>query len=103
MFKEDIFNTTDLSAWVWSGVGIPYAVGEEVEIDNSSSSNEVGMGFFNVGPENQTLFAASGVLKREADNKISFSGRVLLKTGESVSFSGHITSKAIELIKLSDK
>ncbi len=101
LFKGDAFSLTNMASWVFSGVGIPYNVGEELEIEYDTNEDATDLGFFNVGSGHKTFVATSGTLKREANNKITFSGMGALSGAvyDTISFSGYITSKAIELIK----
>ncbi len=107
LFKGETFNLANMgSSFVASSLGIPYNVGEEDTITlNGDDGNLANILFFHMGPNDDSFYGVSGVMKREANNKISFSGLGMfdLAGTDSIPFSGYITSKAIELIKSSEK
>ncbi len=106
LFKGDAFNLTNMESFVSSSLGIPYNVGEEHTITlNGEDGNLASILFLHMGPDDDSFYGVSGVMKREANNKISFSGLGMfdLAGTDSIPFSGYITSKAIELIKSSAK
>lgn len=79
---------------VASIAGIPYNVGEEATIDNG----EIGLAFFNIG--GTSFYASEGVITRESNNKVTFSGVGMYSNNpqEQLTFSGSVTSDAVGAI-----
>ncbi len=78
----------------FSVVGIPLNVGETAQINGDN----IAVGGFKIKLDGklQTLFSASGTLKREANDKVTFSGKT---SGNKHTISGYVKSSLIKEIK----
>lgn len=84
----------DVKTGVMSIVGIPRSVGSTSKIDGDNISVLV-MNVV-VDGKKQSIYTVSGELKRDADNKVSFSGTI---NSSEHQISGYVVSDAIKAIK----